>query len=154
MTDAHPKCLLMRWHLSRFSSCNSIAVQRSWNKKSAQGLPADIRQCFETVQCPLLFCRMCCCSGWCIFSIFIYIWKKSPLDGPIQRHLEILQSEHLRASFQGSLAFHFRLKNVYGFLDVSWWLSCSFWIPETVLSEKALLLSQTRQEPCFSGIIA
>lgn len=57
---------------------------------------------------------------WVVYFQPIYLHlEKSPLDGPILPHLEILQAEPLRASFQGSLAFHFRLKNVYGFLDIS-----------------------------------
>lgn len=58
---------------------------------------------------------------WVVYFQHIYLHlEESPLDGPILPHLEILQSEPLRASFQGLLTFHFRLKNIYGFLDVSW----------------------------------
>lgn len=52
---------------------------------------------------------------WCIYLHL----ELSPLDGPILSHLEILQLVPLMASFQNSLAFHFTLKNIYGFLDIS-----------------------------------
>lgn len=71
MTGTHPKCLLIRWHLSKLCACNSVAVWSNGEKKYAEGLP--IRHCFETIQYPLLFCRMC------VFLSYLFTFGKEAL---------------------------------------------------------------------------